>query len=106
VELNNDAGEMTIDLDGQTGDIALAQADCAEQFDIANVEHAEPGTVLVLGEGGILVRSTEAYDRRVAGVISGAADGKLAIVPGKEPSQRERVSVALIGKVHWFLFSG
>ena len=37
-----------------TGDIRLFNADCAEDFDIAGVEAAEPGTVMVLGEEGAL----------------------------------------------------
>ena len=31
-----------------TGDIRLANADCAEDFDIAGTEQIEPGTVMVL----------------------------------------------------------
>lgn len=57
-----------------SGDIRLANADCAEEFDICETEQIEPGTVMVLGEDGKLKQSQMAYDKRVAGVISGAGD--------------------------------
>jgi hypothetical protein len=94
------AGEATIVLDGNAGDIRLSQADCAEEFDVRTVQHTEPGTVMVIGEDGTLERSSQAYDRRVAGVISGAGDCKPAIILDRKPSQGQRISVALVGKVH------
>ena len=36
------------------GDIRLTNADCAEDFDICETEQIEPGTVMVLGEEGVL----------------------------------------------------
>lgn len=45
------------------GDVRLEQADCAEDFDIA--EAVEPGTVMVLGEEGTLRQSHQAYDKCV-----------------------------------------
>lgn len=63
-------GEM-VRLDGTTGDIALMNADCAEEFDVAG-EHAEPGAVMVLTDDGSLMPSEKPYDTRVAGVVSGA----------------------------------
>ena len=57
-----------------TGDIRLANADCAEDFDIVDAESVDPGSVMVLGEGGKLSQSQVAYDNCVAGVISGAGD--------------------------------
>lgn len=83
-----------------TGDITLPNADCAEDFDIADAEPAEPGTVMVLGETGALQLSRQAYDRRVAGVVSGAGDYKPAIVLDKHPSRRDRRPIALMGKVY------
>ena len=49
-------------------------SDCAEEFDLAGATKAPPGTVMVFGEDGALHASVRAYDRRVAGVVSGAAD--------------------------------
>jgi hypothetical protein len=67
-------------------DVNLTGGDCAEDFDIANAELIEPGTVMVLGEGGILEPSQFAYDKRVAGVISGAGNYKPGIVLDKQGS--------------------
>ena len=82
-----------------TGDIILTNADCAEDFDICDTEQVEPGTVMVLGEGGKLQQSQTAYDKRVAGVISGAGDYKPGIVLDKQQSQSGRKPIALLGKV-------
>ncbi|MDR4499253.1 MAG: hypothetical protein MRK02_15245 [Candidatus Scalindua sp.] len=83
-----------------TGDIRLVNADCAEDFDIAAAESIEPGTVMVLGEEGALLQSQQAYDKRVAGVISGAGGYKPGIVLDKQRSQGRRVPIALLGKVY------
>ncbi len=90
--------EATIHLNGQDGDIILRNADCAEEFDLA-ADGAVPGTVVVIGEDGRLHPSTTAYDRRVAGVISGAGAYRPGIVLDRNPSTSPRGAVALIGKV-------
>jgi hypothetical protein len=81
------------------GDIQLTNADCAEDFDISDKHQAEPGTVMVLGHDGKLKPSETAYDKRVAGVISGAGDYKPGIILDKQHSQIGRKPIALIGKV-------
>jgi hypothetical protein len=83
-----------------TGDITLVNADCAEDFDIAGIEKIEPGTVMVLGEEVALFPSQHAYDKRVAGVISGAGDFKPGIVLDKQQSGGNRQPIALLGKVY------
>jgi hypothetical protein len=83
-----------------TGDIQVANADCAEDFDIADTDSVEPGTVMVLGDDGTLHESHQPYDKRVAGVISGAGDYKPAIVLDKQHSDRHRKAIALLGKVY------
>ena len=90
--------EATIHLNGQDGDIILRNADCAEEFDLA-ADEALPGTVVVIGGDGRLHASTTAYDRRVAGVISGAGACRPGIVLDRNPSTSPRGPVALIGKV-------
>lgn len=82
-----------------TGDIRLTNADCAEDFDVSGADKVEPGTVMVLGVEGALFESQKAYDKRVAGVISGAGDYKPIIVLDKRQSQCNRQPVALMGKV-------
>lgn len=88
-----------------TGDIKLLNQDCAEDFDVADSElnYVEAGTVMVLNEKGSLQPSYQEYDKKVAGVISGASGYKPAIVLGRQESQNNhhhRVPVALIGKVY------
>ena len=83
-----------------TGDIRLANADCAEDFDIIDADLVEPGTVMVVGEEGALHQSHQAYDKRVAGVISGAGACKPGIIFDKQHSQPNRKPIALLGKVY------
>lgn len=80
------------------GDIVLSNADCAEDFDIAS--DVDAGTVMVLNDEGALVPSNHPYDKRVAGVISGAGDYKPGIVLDKQTNgHHRRKPVALLGKV-------
>jgi hypothetical protein len=83
-----------------TGDIRLTNADCAEEFDICDTEPIEPGTVMVVGEEGKLEQSQKAYDKRVAGVVSGAGDYKPGIVLDKQECDNIRQPIALLGKVY------
>lgn len=82
-----------------TGDISLVNADCAEDFDISDESSAEPGTVMVLDDESKLRESHHAYDKRVAGVISGAGYYKPGLVLDKQESQQNRKPIALLGKV-------
>ena len=82
-----------------TGDIRLTNADCAEEFDIYETVQIEPGTVMVLAGDGKLEESQKAYDKRVAGVVSGAGNYKPGIVLDKHPSGNTRQPIALLGKV-------
>jgi hypothetical protein len=82
-----------------TGDIRLANADCAEDFDVSGSVKFDPGTVMVLGNDGALSMSRRAHDKRVAGVISGAGDYKPGIILDKQPASGNRQAVALLGKV-------
>jgi hypothetical protein len=83
-----------------TGDIRLINADCAEDFDISGTKEFEPGTVMVLNPEGALEESQQAYDKRVAGVISGAGDLKPGIVLDNRQSIGNRMPIALLGKVY------
>jgi hypothetical protein len=86
-------------LNGNTGDLVLQNADCAEEFDVAD-QAIEPGTVLVLDdEPGRLRMSDVPYDSRVAGVLSGAGDYRPGIVLDRQPDREGRRPVALVGKV-------
>jgi hypothetical protein len=84
-----------------TGDIQLQNADCAEEFDIVEAATAiEPGTVMVLNSEGKLQPSENAYDKCVAGVISGAGDYKPGIVLDRKHEETKRLPIALVGKVY------
>ena len=93
------AVEGNIDVFGTGCDIRLSNADCAEDFDVIGSQKVDPGTVMVLGEEGALRESDQAYDKRVAGVISGAGDYKPAIVLDGRKKSGNRQPIALIGKV-------
>lgn len=83
-----------------TGDIVLDNADCAEEFAVKDKEKVEPGTVMVLDKGGLLHQSTEAYDKKVAGVVSGAGNFKPGLILDKKSEQTNRMPIALMGKVY------
>jgi hypothetical protein len=81
------------------GDILLTGADCAEQFDIIGASETEPGSVVVIDRDGALRQSSEPYDTKVAGVISGAGTYRPGIVLDKQLSSSGRLCVSLVGKV-------
>lgn len=78
------------------GDLILTGADLAEQFTAEG--DCEPGSVVVLS-GGDRVRICDTpYDRRVAGVVSGAGSYRPALVMDCRESSGRR-PLALTGKV-------
>lgn len=83
-----------------TGDIRLKNADFAEDFDITPAVEVDPGTVMVLSQEGWLEACCCAYDKKVAGVISGAGSFKPGIIMDKQISKNKRMPVALLGKVY------
>jgi hypothetical protein len=83
-----------------SGDIRLANADLAEDFDIAGLEQVEPGTIMVIESEGALQASSIAYDKRVIGVISGAGSYRPAIILDNQKSTERRMPIALTGKVY------
>ena len=80
------------------GDITLAGADCAEQFNVADCG-AESGSVMVIDTEDTLRQSTEPYDRRVAGVISGAATCRPGLILCGWGAGHLRLPLALSGTV-------
>jgi hypothetical protein len=93
-------GNDKVCIDGAAGDIALHNADCAEYFDVIEGSSADPGTVMVIGEDGRISESSEAYDKRVAGVVSGAGAFRPALVLDQRVSAEHRVPLGLLGKVY------
>src|SRR6266446_6743683 len=97
-------GHFAITLDGISAkitcwDVELSNADCAEEFDVASNNSVDPGSVVILMEEGKVRQSTEEYDTRVAGVISGAGMYKPGLLLDRKASSSGRVPVTLIGKV-------
>jgi hypothetical protein len=92
----------TLNMTGANSDIIITGGDCAEDFDIGLSTDLEPGTVMALDEHGLLQESRHAYDKKVAGVISGAGEFKSGLILGRPKVQGDcrRASVALIGKVY------
>ncbi|HEX8174561.1 MAG TPA: hypothetical protein VF543_05510 [Pyrinomonadaceae bacterium] len=90
-------GNKRINILGNEGDIELLGADCAEEFDM--VAEVEPATVMVIdAAGGKLRPCDEAYDRKVAGVISGGGTLSPGIMLDRQGGAG-RSPVALAGKV-------
>jgi hypothetical protein len=71
-------------------DVICPGADLAEQFNVVGEVPAEPGSVVVLAGNDQIRVSDQPYDRRVAGVVSGAGNYRPAFVlDGKDdPSRR------------------
>ena len=75
---HNVGGDLTV-----AHDILLANQDCAEDFDVAHPE-TDGGTVVVINASGTVQPCNEAYDKKVAGVISGAGEFRAAITLGRK----------------------
>jgi hypothetical protein len=93
-------GKETLSVDGAKGDIILQNADCAEEFEIADGVEIEPATVMVIEEDGFLVPSSRPYDTAVAGVVSGGGGERPGIVFGHQRSAGRRLPIALAGRVY------
>jgi len=79
-------------------------SDLSEQFDVGNALTAiEPGMVVSIDpeNPGRLALAGEAYDRRVAGVISGAGGVNTGMVMGQRGTVADgEMPVALVGRVY------
>ena len=81
------------------GDVIVTGADCAEDFDVEDCEPSDVGSVVVIGDDEALRLCCEDYDKRVAGVLSGAGGCMPGVVLGRDRSRQHRLPVALNGKV-------
>ncbi|MEU6308611.1 hypothetical protein [Streptomyces chartreusis] len=72
--------------------------DYAESFDAD--ETAAPGTVLVIGENGLLAPCDEEYDTAATGVVSGAGGLTPGSILAGETDASHHVTVALAGQVY------
>jgi len=84
----------------------IGGADLSEQFDVRKLSRnipLEPGMVVVIDpeNPGALTLSDQAYDRRVAGIISGAGGVKPGMLMGQKGSMADGSQpVALTGRVY------
>ena len=97
--LTQEVGVATLANVSVSGDVTMVNADVAEDFDVLDAEAVQGGTVVVLGDDGAVSESRQAYDKRVAGVVSGAGDYKPGLVLDRQPMAGKRQPVALMGKV-------
>jgi hypothetical protein len=104
IYLGNSAGKATIHIDGGAGDVALFNADCAEEFDVE--DDAEPGSVMVLADDGLARACDRPYDQRVVGVVAGAGGYRPGIVLDRRSSGRPRRPIALVGKAYCLVDAG
>ncbi len=83
-----------------SGDILLAGADYAEEFDTLEPEKSDPGSVMIVEESGAVRVSDRAYDGRVAGVVSGGGGYRPAVILDHQDAREARRPLALMGKVY------
>jgi hypothetical protein len=97
VQVLNDRGIARCEMNGQTGQIHTVGGDCAEYFEIADGSDASPGTVMVVDHDRTVRPSEVAYDRRVAGAVSGAGSTQPGLLLGTDGERS--VPIALAGTV-------
>jgi hypothetical protein len=88
-------GTMTVDKD-----IVMPAADFAEDFTVDGCNALEPGTVMVINAIGALRPCEKPYDRKVAGVISGAGSYRTGLILDRQKNLENRLPIALVGKVY------
>ena len=99
ISLYDSEGKHTVQVSGQDGDVILKNADAAEDFDIVDAAEVGAGSVVVIDTEYRLKKSRQAYDRCVAGVVSGAGQYKPALILDRDWQDPNRLPVALAGKV-------
>jgi hypothetical protein len=82
-----------------TGDVRLVGFDVAEEFELDGIADAEPGTVMVFEDDRRVRPSSVAYDRRVAGVVSGAGPWRPGLVL-HQPATAPTAALALVGRAY------
>lgn len=91
--LNNDGGTVRVPV------LEITGADLAEKFPVS--EEAKPGTVMAIDPSapGKLCIAKGAYNKRVAGIVSGANDLPVGAVLGHLPGADDAPPIALSGRV-------
>ncbi len=112
ITLYNDVGAVSIEIDGSyngdgritTNELQITGgSDLSEHFDISKHLNPEPGMLVSIDpmNPGQLQISNKAYDRKVAGIISGAGGIKTGMMMGQRGSiANGTYPVALTGRVY------
>lgn len=115
LKLYDDSGNLTIELDADYGSGGEGRittevieitggSDFSEQFDVnCGGRGIEPGSVVSIDAStpGELCLSSSAYDRRVAGIVSGAGGVKPGLLMGQRGTKADgQHPVALTGRVY------
>jgi hypothetical protein len=82
--------------------LEITGADVAEKFPVSDdATDARPGTVMEIDpeNPGMLRVARGAYNRRVAGVVSGAGDIPAGTILGNLPGSEDAPAIALSGRV-------
>ncbi len=87
-----------------TGD-DLCPGDLAEIFELSDHDAIKPGMVLVIDpdQAGNLTTSAQAYDKRVAGIVSGAGDLRPGMKLGGRADGTTDLPIALSGRVYCYV---
>jgi hypothetical protein len=95
------AGNLTVTGSITASDVQFSGMDCAEDFDTADEQELEPGTVVIFQDGEAIKPSDSPYNKRVAGVVSGAGAYRPGIILGRSgPRLVGKAPVALFGRVY------
>jgi hypothetical protein len=105
IHLINTGGSITLENDGRVvcSELQLTGgSDIAEPFEMKEPNKIEPGMVVVIDPDnpGKLKVSTKAYDRCVAGIVSGAGGIKPGVRMMSDESFENNHHVALTGRVY------
>ena len=77
-------------------------SDLAEPFEVSDKQLIEPGTVMIIDENnpGKLIESSKEYDKKVAGIVSGAGGIKPGITLKQDGVIGGDVLIAISGRVY------
>jgi len=112
IYIRDSSGTTTISMDGHTGRTTTkiltitGGSDLSEQFEVKGIHEKvrpEPGMVVCIDSEhpGELVVSSRAYDRTVAGVLSGAGGIQTGMLMGQTGTEADgKYPVALTGRVY------
>jgi hypothetical protein len=96
-------GSIVTDLVFSKGQLRIFTSrlsDIAEEFEVESTAEAAPGTAVVMDTDSKAIPTSQPYNRKILGVISGAGEYNPGIVLASDPSKPNRMPVSLMGKVY------